>query len=101
MNILETIQNIREQLTSIETQFTTIRDSLNSMVSTDGGKKRMGRPPKTRAADIGQYETMPREGRGIPKEPKKRKMSKEGRARIAAAAKARWAKVKAKGGNKL
>ena len=32
---------------------------------------------------------------------KKRKMSAEGRAKIAAAAKARWAKVKAKGKNRL
>jgi hypothetical protein len=54
-----------------------------------GAPKRRGRPPKQTAASvIGQAidnATPP---------PKKRTMSAEGRARIAAAQRARWAKIK-------
>src|SRR4051812_24553286 len=54
--------------------------------------KRRGRPPKVKASADDGFET--RNGLDAGERKKKRKMSAAGRAKIAAAQKARWAKVK-------
>lgn len=68
-----------------------LKEEMNRII--EGGSaeapKRRGRPPGSGAAGNAPAATA---GNA---QPKKRKMSAEGRARIAAAARARWAKVKA------
>jgi hypothetical protein len=55
-------------------------ESLQAQLASIGGGKRIGRPPSAKAATPGKR--------------KKRRMSAAGRARIAAAARARWAKYR-------
>jgi hypothetical protein len=84
--------SIKDEIESLEGELSKI---LGGVVGS--GKKRMGRPPKT-GGDVDRYKA----ARGTESGgKKKRKMSAAGRAKIAAAAKARWAKVKAAGKNSL
>ena len=75
MNIIEQLRSIREQLTTLETQLAPMFGEVTT--ATTAGKKRGPKPGSKRGG-------------------RKRVMSPEARAKIAAAQKARWAKQKAK-----
>jgi hypothetical protein len=78
--------DIKEKIIKLETELS----SLLGSSSIPAGKRKPGRPKKEiLAGDLDKPKT------------KRRKMSAAGRARIAAAARARWAKVKAAGKNTL
>jgi hypothetical protein len=83
---LEKVLSIRKQIEALKAAQAQI------LGGTEGGNgkvaKRRGRPPKSASADI----AVP--AAPVVKAKKRRTMSPEGRARIAAAQKARWAKLK-------
>jgi len=81
--------DIQDKIESLNAEL----ESILGGQETRNGAKRLGRPPKT-GGDVARY-------KAARADKPKRKMSAEGRAKIAAAARARWAKVKAKGGNSL
>jgi hypothetical protein len=79
--------SIESILTAIDQQIANLEHVRKLLATTPvTTKKRLGRPPAT-AKNISAHATTPGKR-------KKRKMSAEGRARIVAAQKARWAKIR-------
>ncbi len=97
-DILKSYLNARTQLqqekTALESRLHEINRVLNGSVADSSiaspTPKRRGRPPKAKTVAV-----------VADAKPKKRRMSAAGRAAISAAAKARWAKRKAAGKNRL
>lgn len=84
---------ISEQIQKLEAELASALNWISSGKSTNPSPKR-GRPRKLQQADGGGSEA----GNGRSTGKRKRKMSAEGRAKIAAAQRARWAKQKGTAG---
>jgi hypothetical protein len=98
------------QRQAVAEQLSRIRDTANELLTqlTGAGAdfatavqrgRRRGRPPGSRKRTSSSVAAAARRRPGRPKGPaKKRGMSPEGRARVAAAQKARWAKIRSEAG---
>lgn len=83
--------DIRDQIDSLNDRLRSILSGGSAAEVSAVAPKRRGRPPGVKNVESSDSED------AAPKKRKKRKMSAEGRERIRAAQKARWAKIKKQG----
>jgi hypothetical protein len=99
INIIKTMTNVSaadlRRAANVMEKIEDLQSELNKILGGGDGSGIKRRGPKPKGGDVDKY----KEAHGVAK--KKRKMSAAGRAKIAAAARARWAVVKKAGKNSL